>query len=445
MDLLHLIFEAGVVGAGGAGFPTHKKLTSDANLLIVNAAECEPLLASDRYVMRHYANEIVSALTAIKREFNIPRIVIGTKSKYTEEIASLKNAFVSSGEEFEIFGVDSFYPAGDEQILIYEITGQTVPPGGIPLALGIVVINVTTALNIFEAMQGLPVLSKFVTVTGEVETPKIIKVPVGTSINDCIKAAGGASLPRYAVIKGGPMMGQIYSFEESQNLYIGKADGGFIVLPEDHPRIEFSKKPLNHVVNLAKSLCIQCSYCTEMCPRYLIGHKMRPHKVMRSVATDTNAQDLTDALLCCECGICELFACPMGLSPRAMNIHVKGLLREQGKKLEDRTIYSDNADSREYRRISQQRIINRLDISKYPTHIYEMTEFTPDSVTIPLKHGVGRPSEPTVKVGDSVNVGDIIAKVAFEDVGCVIHSSIDGVINAIDNSIVIKRREEEAQ
>lgn len=445
MGILEQIYEAGVVGAGGAGFPTHKKLSGAFDTIIVNAAECEPLLASDRYVMRNFAREIASALTLLKRETGVARIVVGTKKKYEREIAALKAAFGDAGADFEIFTMGSFYPAGDEQVLIYEVTGKTVPPGGIPLALGVVVLNVSTLMNIYFAAHGRPVTEKFITVTGEVGRRVILKVPVGTSVLDCINAAGGAAVDPWMLVRGGPMMGKHFDMASAASLSIGKADGGLIVLSPEHPLPTFSSKSVKRMINEAKSVCIQCSYCTELCPRYLIGHKLRPNRVMRSVATGTNQTDLTDALLCCECGLCELFSCPMRLSPRKINIHIKEMLRANGVKMSDASTHQEFARTREYRRIAQSRLISRLELRKYDSHIDEVLEYNPQSVSIPLKHGVGRPSEPVVSPGDEVRAGDVVAKVAFEDVGCMIHASIDGIVTGTDGTISIRRKELEPQ
>jgi len=445
VGMLEQIYEAGVIGAGGAGFPTHKKLSGNFDTIIVNAAECEPLLAADRYVMRRFAHEIAFTLAALQRKTGAKRVVVGTKKKYEREIAALKGAFAEIGANFEIFGTGSFYPAGDEQVMIYEITGRTVPPGGIPLALGIVVLNVTTVFNIYGALHGEPVTEKFVTVTGEVERPVILKVPVGTSVTDCVAAAGGPKIDPWMVVRGGPMMGKHFNTKEAESLSIGKADGGLIVLPQSHPLPAFSRKPLKRMINEAKSACIQCSYCTELCPRYLIGHKMRPHRVMRSIATGTNQNDLADALLCCECGICEMFSCPMQLSPRRINTHVKGILRTNGVKIEDQSIHPEYTRMREYRRIAQKRFISRLELGKYDFHFDDAEEYAPRSVSIPLKHGVGRPSEPVVAVGDEVRRGDIVASVPFGDVGCMVHASIDGVVTCADGRIDITGKERDAQ
>jgi Na+-translocating ferredoxin:NAD+ oxidoreductase RnfC subunit len=455
MGLPEQVFAAGVIGAGGAGFPTHKKLVEGAKLLVINAAECEPLLASDRYIMREYAADIVAGIQAIAQATGVPRVVIGTKRHYAREIAALRAA-IAAGSSFrdvhtegargpgisdevrhhlqppiEIFELDSFYPAGDEQTLIFEITGETVPPGGIPIQIGIIVVNVTTALNVYRATQNIPVTRRFVTVTGEVGTPRILDVPVGTTVEDLIAGAGGTTVPQYAIVKGGPMMGKQFPASAAASLAFGKADGGLIILPGDHPLIEFCSKPIDWILAQTRSICIQCSMCTEMCPRYLIGHQMRPHRVMRSVGTDTHPSDLLDALLCCECGICELFSCPMGLSPRRMNIYVKGMLRAEGARITDQTIHTGYQESRPYRKIAQSRLIERLKLSAYPTHIDQCQVYEPDKVIIGMRHGVGKQSEPRVAVGDQVKAGDVIGGVDFADPGCLVHASIDGRVTEV--------------
>jgi Na+-translocating ferredoxin:NAD+ oxidoreductase RnfC subunit len=440
MALIDDIYSAGVVGAGGAGFPTHKKLVP-CELLIINAAECEPLLASDRYVMRNFAAELVSGITLVAQSLGIGKVVVGTKRKYTEEIAALRSQIAAQQAAVEIFELESFYPAGDEQVLIYEITGKTVPPGGIPIALGIVVVNVTTLLNIFRASQGTPVTRRFVTVNGEVGHPCVVDAPVGSSPADLIAAAGGARIGEYSLVRGGPMMGRQYP-GSAAGLGFGKADGGLLVLPPDNRVFTLNAQPIEHVVLQARSTCIQCTLCTELCPRYLIGHVMRPHRVMRSVGFaghSENAAGALDALLCCECGICELFSCPMGLSPRRMNILMKGQLRASGAK-PNTEIRPEQSRSRGYRRIAQSRFIERLGLGGYSDHLYDCVRLDPEQVKIPLKHGVGRPSQACVAVGSEVAVGDVIGFVEPGDVGCLVHASIPGVVTAVDDEYITIRR-----
>ena len=441
MALLDDIFAAGVIGAGGAGFPTHKKLVKGAKLLIINAVECEPLLASDRLIVRQNAAEIVAALDDIATELDIPRVVIGIKHHYTAEIAALRQAIAEAGAAIDIHELDSVYPAGDEQVLIFEITGQTVPPGGIPIALGIVVSNVTTVLNIARARQGQPVTRRWVTVNGAVADPVILDVPIGTTPADLIAAAGGVTIPNGKLVRGGPMMGRQYAMGQAASFGYGKADGGLLVLPDSNPIFLRSARSVERILEETRSTCIQCRMCTDLCPRYLIGHEMRPHRVMRSVATGTGGTDLLDALLCCECGICELFACPMGISPRQVNIIVKGQLRQAGAKVEDTTVHQDQIQLRAGRGVAQSRLIERLQLTDYSNTLTQWRVFDPDRVMIPMRHGVGRPATPVVGVGDSVATGQVIAEVGRDDVGCLVHASIDGRVTDVSpDQIVIERK-----
>ena len=440
MSLGQQIFQAGVVGAGGAGFPTHKKLVPGIELLIVNAAECEPLLASDRYLMRHQAGDIVAGIQAIRQAYGIPRVVIGTKAHYVRELAALRAAIAAAGADIEIHELPSFYPAGDEQTLVYEITGQTVPPGGVPIALGMAVSNVTTVYQIFQAGQGVPVTHRYVTVTGAVAHPVVVDAPDGTLVADLVAAAGGATVEPYFFVRGGPLMGRQYPGDAASTTSFGKADGGLVVLPADHPLVVFNHKPIEHLLNETRSACIQCQLCTELCPRYLIGHQMRPHRVMRAFQTGTTPVDILDALLCCECGICELFSCPMGLSPRKINIYAKRLLREKGITRGDQTIYPEHTRERAARRIAQSRFVERWQLGGYPADLEDEVALAPARVVIPLKHGVGQPATPCVAAGEKVAAGQVIATVDETAVGALVHASIDGRVTAVtEQAITIER------
>ena len=160
MELLEQIVRAGVVGLGGAGFPTGKKLDCRVEWLIVNGAECEPLLRTDRYLMRHNAGRVVRAAGAVARMVGAKHCVIALKRAYTEEWKALEAALVGGGTvPIELFPLDSFYPAGDEQVLVYEVTERVVPPAGIPLDVGAVVSNLATMNAISDAMDGIPSVS----------------------------------------------------------------------------------------------------------------------------------------------------------------------------------------------------------------------------------------------------------------------------------------------
>ncbi|MFR2897958.1 4Fe-4S dicluster domain-containing protein [Hungatella sp.] len=197
-----------------------------------------------------------------------------------------------------------------------------------------------------DAFDGEPFTRKFLTVTGEVNNPIILRVPVGTPVRECIKLAGGTPLSRYIVVNGGPMMGKMICMEDVPNSYVTKTMSGLIVLPEDSAIARRNQVTVKHMINQAKSACIQCSFCSQMCPRALLGHPIRPNKIMRKLSSGMpmeemlNDPDARNAALCCECGICEIYACPMGLKPRTVNSMLKRNLRRQEFATRDRKVWN---------------------------------------------------------------------------------------------------------
>jgi Na+-translocating ferredoxin:NAD+ oxidoreductase RnfC subunit len=161
---------------------------------------------------------------------------------------------------------------------------------------------------------------------------------------------------------------------------------------------------------------------------------MRPHRVMRAVGTQTGATDLLDALACCECGICELFSCPMGLSPRRVNVYVKGLLRADGITKPVPDVFAEQTLERDYRRIAPGRFTDRWKLSHYQHRITEVVVAEPDRVVIPTRHGVGKAAVPCVEAGQSVATGEVIAQVPFGEVGALVHASIDGQVSDVTAS-----------
>lgn len=438
MDLLRKIYEAGVVGAGGAGFPTHRKLDCKVEYLIINGAECEPLLMTDQYLMRNKGEQLVHASILAGELVKASHVIFALKRKYVNEASSIKSAIAQSSSRVELFYLDGVYPAGDEHVLVHETTGRTVKPGGIPLSVGVVVVNVNTVYNIYEAVMGRPVTSRYMTIAGMVRKPSILKVPIGTSAAECIRAAGGTELEACTAIMGGPMMGKMFSHDELYDRYICKTDSGIIVLPVDHYLARRASMPMEHIVNQARSVCIQCSYCTELCPRYLLGHQLRPHRIMRAISSGSGADSVyNEAFLCSECGICELYACPMGLSPRRVNIYIKNRLRAEGAIPVFPPPNLSNTAIRDFRKIPLPRLTSRLDMSRYESpHGNEVIELKPDRVCIQLRQHIGIPAVPVVSQGDRVKVGQLIASVEYGQTGANIHASIDGIVDSISGSSI---------
>ena len=366
MNFLDAVYNAGVVGAGGAGFPTHLKMTKEVGTFIVNGAECEPLLEVDKFLMREKTYELIKGMEIIAGNLKAARVVLGLKKKYKTEIKKLSETIKELDSNVELFLMDNFYPAGDEQIMVKDITGKSIPAGGIPLDVDAVVSNVGTVINVYEAIEEKPVTKKYVSILGEVNNPVMLEVPIGTSFEECIKRAGGVKIKNYAVIEGGPMMGKIVHRDELAEKAVIKTTGALIILPEDHYVIKRKERPEAHILNESRAACIQCRMCTDMCPRYLIGHKLRPHRVMRAMGMGEQDEEiLKEALICCECNVCELFACPMGISPKSTNTYLKGVFREKGIRYNGNKEIPSEHEMRDYRKIPVNRLIARLNLSRY--------------------------------------------------------------------------------
>lgn len=444
MNLLEQIKNAGIVGCGGAGFPTHIKLNCRVEYLIVNAAECEPLLRTDRWLMRHKAKEIITALDMAGTMTGAEKRYIALKETYREEISSLEAAIREAGSRVMLFKMRNFYPAGDEQIMVCDITGRTVPPSGIPLDVGAVVSNVATVYAIYEASSGLPLTDKYLTMTGAVNAPCIVHAPMGTSFACCLAAAGGSALDRYHVVAGGPMMGKCYSMTEAADLTVTKTTSGFILVADDTPLVQKADIPVAVTLRHAKSSCIQCSYCTELCPRYLTGHPLKPHMIMRKLAYARSPEDVLDdehvkqAMICSECGLCETYACPMGLQPRQINIYMKNLLRRADFRYQKPDSSFVPLEERRYRKAPSRRMAIRLGVEQYyDCHIDRCLTVTPAAVRILLRQHIGAPSVPVVDPGDKVEKGHLIGTIPEKALGANIHASLSGIVTEVTETEIV--------
>jgi len=438
-DTLEKIKEAGVVGAGGAGFPTHVKARCQADVVIANGAECEPLLNVDQCAMRDEAGEIVAGLEAVMQATGAKKGVICTKEHYHDAVASLQQA-LKGKEGIFLKLLKSTYPAGDEQVMVYEVTGKVVPTGGLPLDAGAVVLNVSTLKNVSRALNGIPVTSKTVTVTGEVDHPVTLEVPIGTPYQLLIERAGGPkSASGYTAIIGGPCMGTL---ENDWSKPVTKTTGGIVVLKSDHPLIATKTDDFARDVKLAKAVCCQCSLCTQMCPRNALGLKVEPHKAMRAAANDDGSLlgDINGVFSCCSCGLCTYYACNFGLNPSAMMTRMKNGLSRAGVKPEKRIAYPVS-EGYNLTKLPVFRLVSRMGVSQYESNApFVREEISVSRVTIPLKMHIGAPAEPVVTVGSRVKKGDLIARIPEGKMGANIHASIDGTVEAIDNlNIMIGR------
>lgn len=442
MSFVETIKEAGIVGAGGAGFPTYVKLNAKAEYFIINAAECEPLIETDKYLCRTFPERIIRTAVLVAEHLEAAHCVIATKAKYKREIAALQQEIDRQNAKVEIFDMRTFYPAGDEQVIVQEVTGRSVPERGLPLDVGCVVDNVGTVLSIADALEGKPVSEKYLSVTGAVSHTGMYHVPLGTPIIQILESAG-LTEQEYAVILGGPMMGKMLKTEgEIQRACVTKTTGNLLVLPKDHYLVKRSELPRERMIRQAAAACIQCRMCTDMCPRFMLGHEIRPNVVMRNLWREsmlTGAAEFEaafgSAVNCCSCGVCEMFACPMGLSPRKMNEYAKGLLREKGINPE-RNMRPQAREGIENRKIPTERLIARLDLTPYVTHeLPEERKLSVKECRIPLSQHIGKPALAAVHVGERVEKNALVAQAA-EGLSVNIHTGMAGIVKEVTDTYI---------
>jgi Na+-translocating ferredoxin:NAD+ oxidoreductase RnfC subunit len=426
------IRDNGVVGSGGAGFPTAVKLSAKAETFIVNAAECEPLLHKDKELLLHHSGEMLRGLACAMERVGAKRSIIGIKKKYEQVIAALAPQLPRGTE---ICPLSDTYPAGDEFVLVYEVTGRVIPPGGLPKDVGAVVNNVETLINIGA---GKPVTHKYLTVAGAVKDPVTLRVPIGMSLREVIEAAGGAAVDRSEVIVGGAMMGRLATTLEEP---VTKTTGGLLVFPDDHPLVERYRQSWKQIERIGRAACDQCSFCTERCPRYLLGHPIQPHQAMRSLgfAPDKDRM-IMGTLYCCECKLCSLFSCPEELEPRGVCTQSKPLAREKGLRWTgDPATLTPHPLYRE-RRVPTKRLMSRLGLTGF-RNVGPLDErpLQPRCVTILLRQHTGAPSVAVVRAGDVVKEGQLLASIPEKALGANIHASINGTVREVgSNAIVIE-------
>lgn len=435
--LIESIQKAGIVGAGGAGFPTHVKLNAKAEYIVVNGAECEPLLRVDQQLLALKTKEILQALDQIVQVTDSKKGIIALKGKYTSALESLDKD-INKYKNLEIFKLENFYPAGDEQVTVYEVLKKIVPEGGIPLSVDVIVINVETLLNIYNASKGIPVTEKYITVTGEVKNPVTVKVPIGISVSEVIAMSGGATVEDFKVIDGGPMMGKIINNTEEP---VTKTTKGLIVLPNDHSLIKSKNRSIKQMLKQSRTACCHCSLCTEVCPRNLLGHNLYPDKLMRAASygsTCDQSTSITQSFLCCECGLCEQ-VCIMGLQPWKLNSFFKSQLSQKGIKNNNNKKPIEVNPFRSYRKFPVKKLVARLGIEKYDVEAPLREELKVEFNTIKVKtrQHIGSSTEVNVNVGDNVVKGQIISDVLEKALGSKIHSSIDGIIKEVHQDYIL--------
>lgn len=319
-DLIAAIRQSGIVGLGGAGFPTHVKLNVEADsidYLIVNAAECEPYVTSDTVTMLTRSDDMAYALRTLSRCLNINKVIIGIEKNNKDAITAMKKLAADITEcSVGIKVLPSTYPQGGEKVMVYHTTGRRIPTNKLPISVGCVVLNCTTLASIGSYLKtGMPLVEKCVTVDGgALKHPQNVIAPIGTSFNDLFECCGGLVDKPAKLIYGGPMMGITVPSADAPVL---KNTNAILALTEKEARLPKT------------TACIRCGACVNSCPFGLAP-------VAISKAYDNKDAEMLASLsveTCMECGCCS-FVCPANRPLVQKNKLAKQLLKEERKKEE---------------------------------------------------------------------------------------------------------------
>lgn len=294
-EIINKISEAGIVGLGGACFPTHVKLTlpptSKADVLIVNGVECEPYLTCDHRLMLEHSEEIFVGISILMKAIRVERAIIGIENNKKDAIELFERVALRHFG-IEVCPLKMQYPQGGEKQLIEATIGRQVPSGALPIAVGAVVQNVATCYAVYQAVQNnRPLIDRVVTVTGEdVKNPCNVRVRFGTPLLDVIAAAGGVPDNTGKIIAGGPMMGRAVA---NLGTPTSKRTSGLLLMPDRLSR------------RIPEENCIRCGKCVDACPMALEPFLLK-NLAQRQMWTEMEKEQVTD---CIECGCC-LYSCP---------------------------------------------------------------------------------------------------------------------------------------
>lgn len=429
-ELVRRVKEAGVAGAGGAGFPTWRKLDCKGRVdtVILNGAECEPLLFSDLHCMRSYPEAIVGAAVRVREALGAREVVIAFKHKRRKHLGGLVAA-AAGDPAMRVLELEDVYPSGDEHVLTFLATGRVPPQSGLPLDVGVLIQNVQTAVHIHEAMEGRPVTRRFVTVAGAVGRPFCAEAPLGTRVEDLLERAGGVTCPDPLVLAGGVMMGRPVEAGEG----VARTTSGIVVLPPDNPVAKELRTPLEREVRVSASVCDQCYTCTELCPRHLLGHAIEPHKLMRRAGRvlSTPGEEDHIAFYCCECGVCSLVACPVRITPRRLIAAMKSVVPREFVRKAAGVPHPDHARKALPMPWLKMRLaIERFDVE--PEFLGPLNDVP--RLSLDLREFGGSRAQPRVEPGDLVLAGDRVAEGRWLDV----HAPLAGTVESVGGSVDIR-------
>ena len=310
-EIISKIKDAGIVGLGGAGFPTAAKLRfarqANVKTLVINGGECEPYLTCDDLAMQEYSDEVIAGIRLMMKAAGAEEAIIGVEDNKPEAYGQLRSA-ASDDENIRVMSVPSIYPMGSERHLIKAVTGQTVPLGQLSTNIGILVHNIATARAVYHAVRfNQPLVSRLITVSGKgILEPVNMDVPVGTPVSEILEFCGGFSEDTERLIFGGPMMGQVIT---SPHIPVDKCVGGILALTAE----EVKERPHQE--------CIRCGQCVRACPMGLMPFQMAAF----SRVSDFKKTEELGVNSCLSCGACS-YVCPSSIPLVQYFQHAKGAI-----------------------------------------------------------------------------------------------------------------------
>lgn len=425
MELNKLVCDAGILGAGGAGFPTHVKINCKAEFVLANGAECEPLLRVDQQVMQYFAADVVRGIRAVKEFTGAKRAVICMKEHYHAAVAALQEV-LKDADDVELHLLQGYYPAGDEQQIVYEVTGPCRP-------------DRRSAAGCRRGRVQRQHAHEYCRRARRQEGHGEVCHGRWRGEEPCHAPRSGRHLPagahgrrrrphlRLQIHHRRPVHGRVV---DTLDIPVTKTTGGLLAIPKDHPLLERKSPNLN--LQLIMSVCCQCSMCTQMCPRNALGLNVQPHKAMRSLASGGDLLgEFNGIFSCCNCGLCTYYACNFGLKPSQVMQTLKSAIVSKGVRPR-KEVYGPVDGGLENKKVPVERLIARLGIAEYdvPAPMAEKP-LTTSCVRIALRMGVGAPSVPVVAVGDKVRKNQLVADIAEKKLGVKMHASISGVVTDI--------------
>ena len=313
-EMVEAVKNAGIVGMGGATFPTHVKISGGigkVDTVIINGAECEPYITGDHRIMLERPEEIIGGAAYLAKMFGVEKVIIGVEDNKQNGIESMNRVIAAQNAPVEVRALACRYPQGGEKQLCQAITGKQVPPGGLPSNIGCAVFNINTTCAIYRAIKdGMPVVKKIVTVAGSgVAEPKNIECPIGTPVSRLFDECGGLDERTYKLVMGGPMMGMA---QYTAEVPVGKGTGAMLAFCADE------EQTVEH------PQCIRCGKCVAACPMHLEPLFMYQY-ASKDMLDELDAAHVMD---CMECGACA-YACPA-------RMHLTHMFKYGKQKLKDK-------------------------------------------------------------------------------------------------------------